>query len=290
MPEDAPVPTPVVQPGHATPHVVRLSPRHAVTVDDDYFAMIQRAPQEDFVVRTLARTMAGDAPLMTGELVIAGFATRQRFPLAGQYPLHFRKTYFPGRLRGDTEVELQRNLRASEVLGIPPPIGRAGGTFRTCLLPGRPLDQVIPFGSEPPESNIKHAEGLTIPAAAGLWMLADRATRVLTTLHGAGMTHGDAVLHNFVVCDAPLDVVPIDFDMSIERGAVSTPDWESACARDLEPLLKVAVFLQCALGAQEDLLGDLSRARMHDLFERSAPFERAIEERAALFARPLPSP
>jgi hypothetical protein len=121
-------------------HVVQVSPHHSVTVDDDYFSMIRRAPEQDFVVRTLARAMAGDAPLMIGELVIAGRATRDRHPLAATYPLHFRKTYFPGRLRGDPRTEFERHTRASEVLGIPPPIGHAGRTFRSCLLPGRPFD------------------------------------------------------------------------------------------------------------------------------------------------------
>ena len=44
--------------------------------------MILRAPEQDFVVRTLAKTTAGDTPLMTGDLVIAGRATRERHPVA----------------------------------------------------------------------------------------------------------------------------------------------------------------------------------------------------------------
>ncbi len=269
-------------------HTVKVSPRHSVTIDDDYFSMIRRAPQEDFVGRPLAKTMAGDAPLMIGELVIAGHSTRERHPLAATYPLHFRKTYYPGRLRGDTLVELERHTRASEVLGIPPPIGRAGGTFRSCLLPGRPFDQVLPFDSEPEAANIKHADSLTLASAAGLWLLAERVMGALTTLHRAGMTHGDAQLHNFIVCYAPIDVVPIDFDMSVLRGAASDEAWKEQCAGDLEPLLKVAVYLQCALGAQEGPLAELSLAGMDTLFPRSEPFRRAIEDRAGLLARTLP--
>jgi hypothetical protein len=269
-------------------HAVKVSPRHSVTVDDDYFSLIRRAPQEDFVVRTLAKTMAGDTPLMTGELVIAGLSTRERHPLAATYPLHFRKTYYPGRLRGDTLVEIERHARASEVLGIPPPIGRSGGTFRTCLLPGRPFDQVLPFGSEPESGNIKHADSLTLASAAGLWLLAERVMLALTTLHRAGMTHGDAQLQNFIVCYAPVDVVPIDFDMSVLQSSVSDEVWREHCARDLEPLLKVAVYLQCALGAQEGPLAEQSLGRMDALFPRSEPFRRAIEDRAGLLARTLP--
>jgi hypothetical protein len=256
-----------------------------VTVHEDYFSLIRRAPEQDFVVRTLAKTMASaDTPLMIGELVIAGTATRDRYPLAATYPLHFRKTYYPGRLRGDTEVEFARHARASEVLGIPPPIGHAGGTFRSCLLPGRPFDQMMPFGSEPEDSNIKHADGLTLAEAGGLWVLAERIMAALTRLHGAGLTHGDAQMQNFVVCYAPFDVIPIDFDMAVVREAVSEDEWRRRCAGDLEPLLKIAIYLQCALGAQQGPLAELSLGRMDALLSRSEPFRRAIERRAALLA------
>ena len=173
---------------------------------------------------------------------------------------------------------------ASEVLGIPPPIGRSGGTFRSCLLPGRPLDQILPFGSEPEEGNIKHADGLPLASAAGLWLLAERVLLSLTRLHGAGLTHGDAELHNFIVCYAPVDVVPIDFDMSVSRESVTDEAWQKACARDLEPLLRIAVFLQCALGAQQGALAELSLGRMDTLLAHGDAFRRAIEDRAGLLA------
>jgi hypothetical protein len=259
-----------------------------VTVDDDYFAMIRRAPREDFVVRTLAKRMAGDEPLMVGELVIASDAVRKRFPLAATYPLHFRKTYAPGHLRGNTQTELERHTRASEVLGIPPPIGRSGGTIRSCLLPGRPLDQVLPFGGEPETSNVRRAQELGLASAAGLWLLAERALLALEALHRAEMTHGDAQLHNFIVCQAPVDVVPIDFDMSVLKGSVAEATWAELCAEDLLPLLKAAVYLQCALGAQRGPLAELSLARMATLFPRSEPFRRAIEEQAGLLTRTFP--
>jgi hypothetical protein len=268
-------------------HMVEVSPRHSVTVDGDYFALIERAPQQDFVVRTLARTMVGGTPLMVGELVIAGQATRERYPLAAAYALHFRKTYYPGRLRGNTEVEFERHTRASEALGMPPPIGHAGTTFRSCLFPGRPFARIMPFGTEPEGSNIKHAESLPLASAAGLWLLAERVFVTLTTLHRAGLTHGDAELHNFIVCYAPVDVLPIDFEMSVLRDAVSEEDWKRHCTEELDPLFKVAVFLQCALGVQQGDLAELSLGRMESLFRTSEPFRRAIESRSALLAPPL---
>jgi hypothetical protein len=256
-----------------------------VTVDDEYLALIEHAPQQDFVLRTLARRMAGDTPLMIGELVIAGRATRERYPLAEAYPLHFRKTYYPGRLRGDTAVEFERHKRASEILGIPPPIGCAGGTFRSCLLPGRPLDRVLePFFSEPEEGNIQHADKLTLASAAGLWHLCERLFAQHMTLQRAGLAHGDAALQNFIVCPAPLDVLPIDFDMAVLKDALSEEDWRERSERDLEPLLKAAVFLQCALGAQASALGELSLGKIALLFKRGALFRRAIDDRARLLS------
>jgi hypothetical protein len=266
-------------------HEVALSPRHSVTVEKDYFALIQRAPEEDFVVQTLARTMAGDTPLMTGELVIAGRATRAAHPTAATYPLHFRKTYYPGHLRGgNPEIEFERHSRASEVLGIPPPVGHSRGVFRSCLYPGRPFARVTPFGSEPEDGNIKHADALSLAAAAGLWRLSEQILAMLTKLHDAGLTHGDSLPQNFIVCYAPLEVLPIDFDMSVLREQVTAEEWDRRCAADREPFLKIAVFLQCALGAQQGPLADLSLGQMDTLFARADPFRRAIAARSRLLA------
>lgn len=255
-----------------------------MTVDDDYFALIARAPRQDFVVRTLAKRMAGDMPLVCGELVIAGQSTRDAFPRAAEYPLHFRKIYYPGQLRGNPKGEFEHHTRASALLGIPPPIGYARDTFRSCLLPGRPFQRVSPFGSEPEVSNLKHADKLSLAEAAGLWLLAEQIYAALRALQQAGMTHGDAELHNFIVCPSPLEVLPIDFDMAVLKDALSEQDWQERCARDLEPLLKVAVFLQCALGEQKSELAQLALGKLDSLFRNAAAFQRAIADRSGLLS------
>lgn len=253
-----------------------------MTVDDDYLALIERAPRQDFVVRTLAKRMAGDTPLMSGDLVIAGESTREAYPLAARYPLHFRKTFYAGRLRGDPRLEFEAHARASELIGIPAPIGYTSSTFRSCLLPGRPFDQLTPFGTEPQESNLKHAASLPLAAAAGAWRLAEDIFRMLTQLQAAGMTHGDAQLHNFIVCSSPLEVLPIDFEMAVYREAVSEEEWQHRSAQDFEPLLTMAIYLQCALGAQPGAFAERALASMDTLLTRSAPFRRAIGERSGL--------
>ncbi len=124
------------------PRSVRVSPRHHVALSEDYLTMIDRAPREDFVVRTLAHKKAGETTLMMGELVIAGAATREQYALARRYPLHFRKTYYPGGMHGDPRAEFDLHMRASSVVPVPPPIGATRETFRSCLLPGSPLNRL----------------------------------------------------------------------------------------------------------------------------------------------------
>src|SRR6187399_106680 len=170
------------------PRLIQVSPRHHVALSDDYMSMIDTAPREDFVVRTLARRNAGATTLMMGELVIAGAASRDAYPLARQYPLHFRKTYYPGRLHGDPRDEFDRQTRASEIIGVPPPIGHAPTVFRTCLLPGVPYSTLSPFAAEPEEANIPKAHKLPLGEAAGLWSLAASAFAQITKLHAAGLS------------------------------------------------------------------------------------------------------
>src|SRR5687767_10001851 len=96
--------------------LIKVSARHAVRLAHEYSHLIERAPARDYVVRTIARREAGGLPLMSADLVIAGKEAREQFPLAATYPLHFRKTYFPGRLHGDPQVEYQRHLRAAQLI------------------------------------------------------------------------------------------------------------------------------------------------------------------------------
>ncbi len=209
---------------------------------------------------------------MTAELVIAGDETRRRFPLAAEYPVHFRKTYFPGRLHGDTDREFGGQSRAAELLGLPPPIGRTPRTFRTCFLPGRPYSRLSPFGAEPEESNLPVARALPLAAAAGLWRLAEEAFSRLAALHEGGLCHGDVELHNLVVTSSPLEVIPIDFEAATFRDVPKKEQkdaepWEVRVAADFAPLLREAVFLQCALGPQPGPFARMALARIGEALQ-----------------------
>ena len=261
---------------------VPVSPRHTVLLSREYLTMIDTAPQRDYVVRTVAKRQVGKMMLMSGDLVIAGAETRKTFDLAEKYPFHFRKSYFPGQMHGETVDEFANHARASELIGIPPPIGHTPNTFRSCLLPGLPYTRLSPFfGVEPQTANIAVAEKLQLATAIGLWKLCEDAFHKHSTLQAGGLAHGDAELHNLIVCPTPLEVVMIDFEGSVSQSAVDTDAWQKRCALDLVPLLREALFLQCVLGQQDGALGELSRGRVGELVETPDKFLRAIELRAS---------
>jgi hypothetical protein len=260
--------------------LIDVSPRHAVRLAEEYVALVRKAPKRDFVVRTIARRQANGLPLMQADIVIAGQDTRQRFSSADRYPLHFRKTYYPGRLHGDPKVEFDRQSEASAVIGIPPPIGYEDEVFRTCLLPGTPYDRLSPFQIEPEERALERARALTLATAAGLIRLAEEGFAQLSILHQKGLAHGDAQLHNFIVCPSPLEMLLIDFEGAIRQEEASAELWEKACSTDFEPLLRESVLLQCCLGAQGGNFATMARASIERSFRDPARIQREIDRHA----------
>lgn len=257
--------------------VVRVSPHHSVRLAREYAHLLERPQRSDYVVRTIERREANGLPLMSADIVIAGTETRERHPLSVTYPLHFRKTYSAARLRCDTEKEFENQSLASQIIGLPPPIGHAVEVFRSCLAPGRPYARLSPFGVEPEESNLRIAQKMPLETAAGLWGFVEGAVSQLTGLHGGGLAHGDAELHNLIVCPSPLELVIVDFEAAVKRDELTEPAWEARCAADLVPLLREAVFLQCALGRQKGLLAEEAERAFSRLFRSPDRFRRAID-------------
>ena len=259
---------------------IAVSPRHTVLLAKELTSLIDKPKRQDFVVRTWARREANGLPLMAAELVIAGEETRKAHPAAETYPLHFRKTYFPGRMHGDPHDEYDLNMLASQLSKTPPPIGYTDDVFRSCLIPGQSYTRHTPFGGEPPDNNIAKAQKLPVPTAAGLWHLIEEAFTQLRTLQDGGLAHGDTELHNIVVCPAPLEAILVDFEAASRRDALDAAAWDKRCRRDLEQLLREAIFLQCALSRQPSPLGELSWNRLGELFRSPDRFQRAIELQA----------
>ncbi|MES2572401.1 MAG: lipopolysaccharide kinase InaA family protein [Verrucomicrobiota bacterium] len=263
--------------------MIPVSPRHAVKLAPEYCHLIERPPGSDYVVRTLVHRKVGGMPLMSAELVIASLETRARYPLAATYPLHFRKTYFPASLHGDPQIEFNRQSRASELLSLPPPIGWSPLTFRSCFLPGKPYSQLSPFGVDPEENNVRLARELPLAAAAGLWLLMERAFAQFQTLHRAGIVHGDAELHNLIVCPAPLEMLLIDFENAVERTAeIDEAAWKKRTMADLALILRESIFLQCTLGLQSGALAECAWEQMEHLFKAPERFRREIRRQASV--------
>jgi hypothetical protein len=262
--------------------LVPVTPRHSVLLSREYLTFIDTPPQRDYVVRTVAKRQVGAMMLMSGDLVIASAETRASFPLAAEYPLHFRKSYFPGQMHGDTKDEFDNHTRAASLIDIPPPIGHTPNTFRSCLLPGHPYTRLSPFGAEPQTANIALAEKLPLASAAGLWRLCEEALSKHLALQAGGLAHGDAELHNFIVCPTPLELLMIDFEGSVEQKTQSEEAWKKRCAMDLVPLLREALYLQCALGRQRGKLAELAAERASELVEYPDQFVRAIDHRASV--------
>lgn len=229
---------------------VAVSPRHSVRLAQELVPFIHVAPSRDFVVRTITRREANGMPLMSAELVIAGIETRSRYPGAAHYPLHFRKTYYPGRMHGDPREEYERQNEAAELIGIPPAIGWSHDTFRSCMLPGVPYSRLSPFEIEPEDAKLHAARELPLPVAAGLWTLCEQAFRRMEELHAGGLVHRDAELHNFIVCPSPLEIVMIDFEGAATRKALAPEVWDEATRTDFNALAKEGALLQCSLGRQ----------------------------------------
>lgn len=252
--------------------LIQVSPRHAVLVGAEYAVWIKKAPRQDFVVRTIMKREANGMPLMSADIVIAGEETRATYPLAASYPLHFRKTYYPGRLHGDPRQERDRQNEAAEILGIPPAIGATHQIFRSCFLPGSPYHRLSPFGAEPEEANLPIARKLHVAHAAGLWRLLVDAFDALTRLQQAGIAHGDLELHNLIVCASPLEMILIDFEATVRKEELDDAAWEKRCQDDFLPMLKEAILLQCALGAQPGPMAEMARQRIEKLFKRPDKF------------------
>jgi hypothetical protein len=256
---------------------IAVTPDHMVRIAAEYLPLIDRPPSRDFVVHSIEQRQANGLPLMAAEIVIAGSQTRAQFQLAAQYPLHFRKTYFPARLHGDPQQEYDHALQASKLAHLPPPIGSSHNTFRCCFIPGRPYARLSPFEAEGEDSNLRRARELATPTAAGLWHMLERAYELMTTLHNGGLSHGDAQLQNFIVSPAPLAVLLIDFEAAAQREGLDDAQWQKRCANDFQPLLHEAALLQAALGRQQGVLAEESLRAVPQLFKDSARVMRYVE-------------
>lgn len=259
---------------------VLLSPHHMVELSSPYAMYVETPPDHDIVLHNISTKLANGEPLIQGELVLAGKDTRVAYELARTYPVHFRKTYYPTCFHQDPVGELNNLNRAAEILGIPPAIGCTRTSFRSCYIPGRPLNKLSPFGVEPDERNIDIAKEEANPSTLiGLWKLLQELYGKVQLLHANGLAHGDLFLHNAIVSLSPVEVCLIDFELAKQRDdSMNDATWAAICTEDLRELLREAVFVQCGLGTQRGPLASAARKALPELFGKNAGrFRRAME-------------
>lgn len=256
-----------------------LSPLHSVEIAEAYAHLVEQPSEKDFPLHTIARkTAANGRPLVHSELVIAGRQTRETYPLAARYPVHFLKSYHPWSLHGDPAVEFENTRAAAEILGSPPPIGCDANTFRSTFIPGRPLSKLSPFtGVEPPDRCIPLAREADSAALIGLWRIAEEVFSQLETLHARRFAHGDAELHNIIVCLAPVRAFLIDFESSERDFSGSEKQWTEQRRRDRCELLRLAVFLQCGLGRQAGALAETALQALPYIFRHPSALLASLD-------------
>ncbi len=237
---------------------IRLTPLHSADLAPEFAYLIDHPPEQDVTIRTLARKLSNDRPLIQGELVLAGKPTRQRNERAREYPVHFRKTYFPGAFHPPATREFELHEEAAALIDGYPPIGATSNSFRSCYIPGIPLSRISPFGVEPLEQNVALAERCEVGRLLGLWRLLEETAQLLCRLHEGGMVHGDLFLHNVVVSKSPIGVHLIDFAQA-QRREDGQDDWTGRCRSDFAELCRHALWTQCGLGGQSGFLGEISR-------------------------------
>lgn len=247
-------------------YLIPVTPSHSITVANGIQGLIEAPQERDFVIRNLMNKTANGQPLIQGELVVSGKQTREAFPLAAQFPIHFRKTYYPTCFHQNPKKEFDHHEQAARILGIAPPIGWTKTTFRSCFIPGVSYAKLSPFGVEPITQNLQLGTQVPTPQLIGLWDLLVRLYTQVQQLHQNDLVHGDLFLHNVLVSNSPIAVNLIDFELAKTREQVgSADDWEALKRQDLDEIWKHALFLQCALGPQDHPLAkeSLTHAKAH---------------------------
>ncbi len=263
----------------ADPKHVPLSPLHSIEIAETFQHLLAKPQEKDFPLHCIDRKTAPDGrDLVRMELVIAGRQTLEIFPLARKYPVHFLKSYHPWSFHGNPSVEFENQRAAAAILGIPEPIGYDANSIRTSFLPGKPLSKLSPFTDvAPPERCLGIAQKTDLATLIGLWKLAEELFAQLEKLHAYRFFHRDMELHNVIVCTAPVRTFLIDFE-SAERDFVGPDEHRNELRfKDLEELLRLAIYLQSGLGRQDGALALASLEALPQLFKSSSAFASKLD-------------
>ena len=261
--------------------LVTVSPRHSVLLASELFALVERAPSRDFVVRTLARHEANGMPLMAAELVIAGLGHAPGSPGGRRVSPPLSQDLLPGPAARRPARGVRLPAPGLPALSHPaahrPRPGRVPQLLapRPALRPPHPLRRG-PAGEQHrhrPEAAAGHA-GRAVAAGRGAAGPAGRAPpgwprprgRRAPRLHRLpGPPRGAA--HRLRIGRSARGGRGGRLERPLSAGSR-----RPSCAR--------RSTCSARSGDSRATLGELSRAELPRLFARPDPFHRAIETRA----------
>lgn len=258
--------------------MVKLSDLHSIELADAYQHLLEKPQLKDYTLHKIYLKEVNGAPLKQAELVIAGLQTREAIPLAAEYPVHFKKTYFPKSFFTDPKVEFEATTKAAQILDMPGPIGHEPFVFRNSFIPGKAWNRHSPFGISPEDRNFQIARTLPEAQLIGLWYLLEQIYGQVKKLHATRFLHGDLETHNIIVCNSPLRAFIIDYEVSVADFKGSEEDWEKLCLKDLREILREAVFIQSVLGRQESELSVESFNLLPQLFSNPKSVLKRLKE------------
>ncbi len=258
--------------------MVSLSQFHSIQLAEEYEHLLKKPQEKDYVLHTIFVKTVNEQPLKQADLVIAGNQTLKDVPLARDYPVHFRKTYYPQSFFADPKIEFETTARASELLQMPGPVGYSSNIFRNSYIPGKTYNRLTPFGATPEDRNIHIASDTPEAQLIGLWKLLEDVYQQIDLLHKQRFAHGDLQLQNILVCPSPLKAFLIDFEVAVMDFDGPDEEWEKKVFVDLEAILREAVYVQTALGRQTGGLAEKSMDYLGRLFRHPQVFERRLTE------------
>lgn len=258
--------------------MVKLSELHSIELADPYLSLLEKPQQKDYTLHRIYQKEVNGLPLKLAEIVIAGAETRAAIPLAAQFPVHFKKTYFPKSFFTDPKVEYEATRTAAQLLGMPGPIGFEQTVFRNSFIPGKPWNRHSPFGISPVDRNFQVARSVPETQLIGLWYLLEQVYDQMKKLHAQRFLHGDLETHNIIVCHSPLRPFIIDYEVAVVEFKGSEEDWEKKRLEDLCEILREAMFIQSVLGQQEGPLSSESLELLPKLFENPKSVLRRLKE------------
>lgn len=258
------------------------SPKALDGLQAAYGEFVATPPREDITLLSVYENLdaSGSRPLVLGELVLAGRKTRLTVPETQRYPIHFKKTYFPG-ASGNPKDELKLTKQAADLLGgfSPKAIGADNFSIRTSIVPGvawaaiSPLCKGHNFVSGSRKESLGQGlhllrEGKRTPALLSYWKTLEAINTAIDRLHKK-CVHGDLHRNNILMVPQKggFEPVIIDFETLQDLRGLDKEEASELKADDKQELWMECAALQLVIGKQPTKLGKEAWVKREELLD-----------------------